>query len=382
VQLPAETHEHEMRGIVRVSACCTIGSVASRSLGVTRSYVPAAAAVALLVVAVSAPAGPVPDRLDRFRELASDRLSAAQVLDAEAAADAYREAYALLDEEIVESLGTGSVFASIGFLQERLDAFSDAWGGAAVRLIRLGKFTVGVFQLGERANANSVRVYGRMRDEAALLTTLVREGKPTLYPLPPGAGGTVQFLVAWDGAQSGRGNRPLRLDVARQHGDGVQVVWSTANVYPEGLVARAYTVRGTDLRIRYELHYAGWVPGCEGQTEQEDVYRLSSASGVYGRVTQRQFDTWHRDLHASASRFFSALSSGDRRTVSTFVADPKVRDRLPARLDAEPVCDNAGGAKGEPVAVAATDGQGAPWAVTFQRDGARWRVTTAAPVIP
>jgi len=350
---------------------------------VTRSYVAASAAVVTFVaVAISVAAGPVPDRLDRFRELASDRLSAAQILDADAAAEAYREAYALLDEEIVESLGSGSVFASVGFLQERLDAFSDAWGGAAVRVIRLGRLTVGVFQLGERATANSVRVYGRLRDEAALLTTLTREGRPALYALPSAAGGAVQFLVAWDGTPSGRGSRPVRLEVARQHADGVRVVWSTAEVYPDGLVARSYAVRGSDLRIRYELRYPGWVPGCDGQTEQEDAYRLAASSGTYARVTQRQYDAWHRELRASASRFFAALAAGDRRAVATFVPDAKVRERLPARLDAEPVCDAAGGPKGEQVAVAASDGQGAPWTVTFQREGPRWRVTTATPVLP
>ena len=349
----------------------------------TRSYA-AASAVAgvLLVLAVNVDAGPVADRLDRFRELAADRLSAAQILDADAAAEAYRDAYALLDEEIVESLGSGSVFASIGFLQERLDAFGDAWGGAAVRIVRLGKFTVGVFQLGERGVGNSVRVYGRLRDEAALLTTLAREGRPALYALPPAAGGAVQFLVAWDGTGPSRGSRPVRLDVARQHGDGVRVVWSTAELYSDPLLARSYAVRGADLRIRYELQYPGWVPGCDGQTEQEDVYRFNASSGTYARVTQRQYDAWHRELRASATRFFAALAAGDRRTVVTLVPDAKVRERLPTRLEAEPVCDATTGAKGEQVAVAASDGQGAPWTVTFQRDGARWRVTTATPVIP
>lgn len=349
----------------------------------TRSYGAASAtAAALLAVAIGVAAGPVPDRLDRFRELTSDRLSAAQILDVDAAADAYREAYALLDEEIVESLGSGSVFASVGFLQERLDAFSDAWGGAAVRVVRLGRLTVGVFQLGERAIANSVRVYGHLRDEAALLTTLAREGRPTLYPLPAAAGGAVQFLVAWDGTPSGRGSRPVRLEIARQHGDGVRVVWSTADVYADGLVARSYAVRGTDLRIRYEVRYPGWVPGCDGQTEQEDVYRLAAGSGTYTRVAQRQYDAWHRELRVSAARFFAALTAGDRRTVVSFVPDAKVRERLPARLEAEPVCDATAGPNGEQVAVAASDGHGAPWTVTFQREGARWRVSTAAPVVP
>ena len=349
----------------------------------TRRYLAAGTlAVALLAGTVSVGAGPVPDRLDRFRALAADRLNVAQILDADAAADAYREAYALLDEEIVESLASGSVFASVGFLQERLNAFSDAWGGAAARVVRLGRLTVGVFQLGDRSIANSVRVYGRFRDEAALLTTLSRDGRPTLYALPAGPDAAVQFLIAWDGTPSTRGSRPVRLEIARQRGDGVQVVWSTADLYPGGLVSRAYTVRGSELRVRYELRYPGWVPGCEGQSEQEDTYRLVAATGIYARVTQRQYDAWHRELRASAARLFAALGEGDRRTVATLVPDAKVRDRLPAKLEPEPVCDAASGARGELVAVAASDERGAPWTVTFHREGARWRVSAATPVIP
>ena len=349
----------------------------------TRSYLAAGALVgALLAVTVSVGAGPVPDRLDRFRALASDRLNAAQILDADAAADAYREAYALLDEEIVESLASGSVFASVGFLQDRLNAFSDAWGGAAARVVRFGRLTVGVFQLGDRPIANSVRVYGQFRDEVALLTTLAREGRPTLYPLPAAPDAAVQFLVAWDGTPSVRGSRPVRLEIARHHGDSVRVVWSTADVYPDGLMARLYTVRGPELRVRYELHYPGWVPGCEGQTEQEDTYRLAPATGLFARVTQRQHDAWHREFRTSVARFFAALGDGDRRTVAALAPDPRVRERLPARLEPEPVCVAPGGARGEQVGVAASDARGAPWTVTFQRDGARWRVVSAAPVIP
>jgi hypothetical protein len=371
-----------MRGIVSYSLLYH-RRVSARSLGVTRSYLAAGAlAAALLAGTATVGAGPVPDRLDRFRALASDRLNAAQVLDADAAADAYREAYTLLDEEIVESLASGSVFASIGFLQERLNAFSDAWGGAAARVVRMGRLTVGVFQLGDRAIGNSVRVYGRFKDDAALLTALSREGRPTLYPLPAGPDAAVQFLVAWDGTPSTRGSRPVRLEIARQRGDGVRVVWSTADLYPAGVVARAYTVRGPELRLRYELRYPGWVPGCDGQSEQEDTYRLVPATGVYARVTQRQYDAWHRELRASAARLFSALGEGDRRTVASLVPDPKVRDRLPARLEPEPMCDAPSGSRGEHVAIAASDERGVPWTVTFHREGARWRVSAASPVLP
>jgi len=76
------------------------------------------------------------DRLDRFRELAASQLGLAQLLESQPPADAYREIYALLDDEIVESLGSGGVFASLEFLQDRLDAFAEVWGGASLRLAR------------------------------------------------------------------------------------------------------------------------------------------------------------------------------------------------------------------------------------------------------
>jgi hypothetical protein len=47
--------------------------------------------------------------------------------------------YALLDEEIVESLGTGGLYASPAFLQDRLDAFGEAWGATTVDVLRVGR---------------------------------------------------------------------------------------------------------------------------------------------------------------------------------------------------------------------------------------------------
>ena len=236
------------------------------------------------------------DRLDRFRELAASQLGLAQLLESEPPADAYREIYALLDDEIVESLGSGGVFASLEFLQDRLDAFAEVWGGASLRLARAGGLLVGTFVLDERSDANSVRVYGSLRGEPALLTVLYRAGRPSLSLLPA-ARETTAFVVAWEGAPSGWGSRPLRLEVLRRDGDRVRVTWSSADLFTEGLLARSWSVRGADLRVRYELRYPGWAPGCDGQTEQEDVYRVGS-TGVVSRVSRQEHNAWHRELGA------------------------------------------------------------------------------------
>src|SRR3989442_3063339 len=73
-------------------------------------------------------AGPV-DRLDQFRMLARARSLSNGAADS--SPDAYREMYALLDEEIVERLGTGGLYASTRLLPDRLDPFAEAWGAAA-----------------------------------------------------------------------------------------------------------------------------------------------------------------------------------------------------------------------------------------------------------
>ena len=111
------------------------------------------------LAATRAGTGGASDRLERFRELASSRLALGD-LDPDNPTEAYRDIYALLDDEIVESLASGGVFASSEFLQDRLDAFGDAWGGAQFRLTRLGRLVVGAFRLTEAGGGNSVRVYG------------------------------------------------------------------------------------------------------------------------------------------------------------------------------------------------------------------------------
>ncbi|MBI3636170.1 MAG: hypothetical protein HY216_08150 [Candidatus Rokubacteria bacterium] len=337
-----------------------------------------AVAAGFLLLGLSHGAASAADRLERFRELAQSRLGA-QAVGVDAGVEAEREILVLLDEEIVESIGSGGVFASTEFLQERLDGFAEAWGGAALQIHRLGTLVVGVFQLSETPLAGFVRVYGRLGADAALLATLQREGRPTVYALPRAPGGMPHFLVAWEGAPSGRGSRALRLDLVRQRGDGVETAWSLGDG-DEPLMARAHRVspRG-EVEVRYELHYPGWTPGCDRQTEQEDVYRLAPA-GTFARVSRRQLNPWHQALRQAAARLFAALAGGDRGALASVVPDASLRSRLPASLAPEPACDAADGTNPTAASVAAADARG-PWALTFRQRGGRWHLTAATPVL-
>jgi hypothetical protein len=172
----------------------------------------------------------------------------------------------------------------------------------------------------------------------------------------------------------------VRIDLLRAHADGVRVAWTTASLFPDGLYARSYVVRPPEIRLRYELHYPGWTPGCEGQTEQEDVYRVVPGPTAVTRVGRQQHNAWHRDLHVAVSDLFAALAAGDETAVASLVPDRDLRARLPA-LAADPACDAADGAR-ESVSIAATGPEHRPWSLTFRRAGVRWRLTGANVVSP
>lgn len=334
--------------------------------------------LAWLVVA-PAPALDGAERLDRFRGLVASRLGLAQGLDPARAEEVYRAIYALVDEEVVDNLAAGGLFASLAFLQDRLDGFARVWGGAAFRLGRAGQLTIGAFQLGEGLEGSSVRVYGRVGGEAALLSALSRPGHPVVYGLPP-AGNAAQFLVAWEGLPSGRGTRALRLDLVRERGEDLEVVWTTADLFPHGLMSRAYQVGDGQVRIRYELHYPGWNPGCELQAEQEDVYRLAPGRGTFIRASRTRHHAWHLALHRAVDALLDALGSGDRAGLARLVPDPGLRERLPRTLERVAACDAPDGPSPTAVSVAAT-AEGRPWTLILEPAGGRWRLRAAGPVL-
>ena len=165
-------------------------------------------------------------------------------------------------------------------------------------------------------------------------------------------------------------------------GDSVRVVWSTAEVFPLGLVVRSYAVRPNEIRVRYELHYPGWTPGCEAQTEAEDVYRLATDTGVFARPTRTYHQPWHQELHATVWRLFEALGGGDQTTLTTLVPDARLRRRLPAALRAESACDAPeDGPTPRTVSVPASE-ERTPWELVFRWTADGWRLIRATQVAP
>ena len=229
----------------------------------------------------------------------------------------------------------------------------------------------------------SVRVYGRLGGEAALLTTLSREGRPSVYPWAPAPGGLAQFLVAWEGPATGRGIRSLRLDLVRQHGDDLRVVWSIdRSVSRRADGARRTRCAATRSACATSRDYPGHAPGCEGQTEAEDVFRISPDSGTLVRRTRASstdgIESFARRWPSSSTRWRRVTRRAWRSSCPTSTCARRLSVQLAARrrmrrrrLRRQPAVGVGGG-----------DGRAPPWALTFQRGGARWRLVAAGPVLP
>lgn len=358
---------------------------------------------ALFALAVCTTAAAAADRLERFRALATGDLAVAQLDGGSEADRVVSELYALVDEEIVESLETGGPFSSVEFIQERLDGLASAWGGAVFRVLRPASgpgrpsLTVAVLSLTGIPGSGSMRVYGRGPAGVLPLRTATYDGLPEVHAWPAARDGAPQWLMSWTGAASGRGVRPLRLELWRQRGGDAARAWSTAELFPDGLWASAVAVRRGEISVRYELRYPGWKPGCDGQTEQEDTYQ-AAASDVPGLARRQVVNGWHRDLGTAVERFFAALGRRDARRLSELVPDARVRSRLPAGLRPEPACEAQSPDMPGMVVVAATDEGGAggeaaraapvaarppsPWSLWWTRAaGGAWRLSAAAPVL-
>ena len=323
------------------------------------------------------------DRLDRFRQLAGSRLAPLELRGPDPSGDGLQEIYALLDEELLENLNSGPLFASTEFLQERLDALSEVWGGSAFRVVTLAGtgLTVGAFQLSSGGHGNSVRIYARNGSRFDLVQAVHRPGVPVLFELPRARSGAAQFFLAWVGPQSNRGSFALRVDLWKQEGGTFGAAWSTATLFPDELLATKFDVHGQRVTIRYEVRYPGWKPGCEGQTELEDLYQYAPDRDGVTLARRRTINGWHRELHAGAvSGLLRALAGPDRRALAQLVPAPAVRARLPDGLLPDLACDVPGDpapSDARVAAVAAADRR--VWDLRFRRLPDGWRLVDAAP---
>jgi len=207
---------------------------------------------------------------------------------------------------------------------------------------------------------------------------------PEVYPwaVPVGAG--AEILVIWSGAATGWGSWPLRVDLWRVRDGLVSAVWRGAERYPAGLwVSRVDSEPGR-VSLRRDVRYPSWKPGCEVQTEEEDRYRTDRLGGLT-LASRRLFNGWQRELGRSATRFFSALASGDRKALVELAPDARLRATLPAGLSAEAGCDfqspDMPGTAIVPAAAPLPDGRRAPWSLWWSRGPAGWRLTGVAPVL-
>jgi hypothetical protein len=346
-----------------------------------------ALAVALLATTV-APA-PAADRLERFRTVARERLVVAA--DAAERARAVAELYELVDAEVLDSLRADEPFASPAFLRERLDALTEAWGGATLRLLRVpgaggrAVLTLGLYSLAGVEGAGSLRAYVGTGPGAALAASSTHDGLLDAQVWPVGPDRVVRVLALWSGAPAAHGARSLRAELWEQRApDRVERAWSTAAQWPDGLAVSDWRTRPGELIVRYEPPYPGWKPGCPAQLEHEDQYRLAAGGGLV-LARRRVVNGWRRGLGEAADRLFRALADGDAAAVARLVPAPALRARLPRGLGPEPVCEQVGPAGPDgPVTMAATelrDGRRAPWGLTWRRGPAGWRLQAAAPVL-
>src|SRR5262245_34794893 len=172
-----------------------------------------ACAVAMLVLALAAvaTAAAPSDRLEHFRDLARQYAEAPEPgVDGPLLAELWR----IVDAEIADNLRSGEPFSSTAFIQSRLDAFSDEWGGASFKVTEAhgrGKRApiVGLFALTYGEPRSSLRIYDRA---GALLAASTHAGQLEVRPWPSAANAR-QFLASWVGAQTSTDARMVSLEL-------------------------------------------------------------------------------------------------------------------------------------------------------------------------
>jgi len=354
-----------------------------------RSAGPLAAILVACAFASAALATVALERRERFNDLA---LRYAATPDREASAQILSELLALVDDEVVDNLETGEPFASAAFIQDRLGAFGEDWGGASFAVIqpergRSDGTTLALVTVTSGESRGALRIYRREGGVVAVAASSLHDGAPALYEWPRSRNGAAQVMVSWLGTPTGRGSGPLQLELWRLGGPGGPArVWSAAEAFPEGLWAIDFGVAHGQVKIRRELRYPGWTPGCAGQAEEEDVLAPSRVGAPVAFLRRRVDNAWHRDVHAAMARLLAALGAGDSRALADLVPSPSLRARLPRGLELEPACDQLRPGPALTVAIAATTRAPepsilVPWSLEWRREPRGWRLMAADPVL-
>lgn len=319
------------------------------------------------------------DRLDLFRELVAARLAPAQQDGTAPNPEVLRGLEELLDEEILENLNSGAPFASEAFIQERLEGFSGEWGWGSFEAMRLtvapSVFVASVRPL-ERGEGSSVRFYLPRGGRYTVGHVVQRDASPLIREMPPAGGNSAQLLLVWLGARSGQETVPASLELVRLSGETGRTVWSSRELFPDGLDVFDLSIGAEEVTVRYPGPYAGRKPGCKGQTERIDTFRYDRVKETMVLGTRRQTNGWHQELYeGTVHPLLDALKRGSASRLATLVPSAELRRRLPAGLELLSVCDES-----EPpssptevhISVEPSSGQPSPLTLLFKKSQRGW----------
>ena len=222
-----------------------------------------------------------------------------------------RELFALADEEIVENLATGGPFASPDFIQERLEAFMSAWGGASFRVHRLASGACADIADGRRvrrAGSRAVGLRARVRapprrdDRAARRDRARRHARA-----PPLAGGARRrAAVRRDVVRRGVGSRrapAARRAVARAAATASSGCGRRPRRFPMDCPrrrSRSRTERSRSATSSLSRLEAGLRP--PDGARRTSIGRMRGAPGLV--LSRRNVvNGWHRDLQPRSVGF-------------------------------------------------------------------------------
>ncbi len=267
----------------------------------------------------------------------------------------------------------------------RIASTRSARHGAPPRstLVRVGRLMVGAFQMSDAPGVNSVRVYGRLGGEAALLTTLSREGRPTR--LSVGAGARRPRPVRRRLGRARHGPRhpqpaPRPRPPARRRPPGRLVVDRPVSRRADG--ARVLGARQRDpraLRARLSRSRTRAARDRPRPKTCSAPRRRAARSSVARRASSTAgIESFGRRWPSSSTRWRRVTRRAWRSSCPTSTFAVGFRPACGPTPHATRA-DSA--ANPQSVSVAAT-AERTPWALTFQRGGARWRLVAAGPVLP